>query len=571
MSSVWIRGLLAIVRRTWPQTKIILGGYYYATDAKDFLSMDADVFFVGEGEARYPQVVRRLAEGASLETIPGLYLPRPEGGLRYTGRTEPIDLSTMPAVDWGLSGRIDPPVDIERDKLELGLETQRGCVFKCGFCTFRTLTSPNVMSTEVAAQRILELGAVRYASIMLADATASYPHDRWEALLTELVARGGSPHPIWSYARVSDLPDKTVELMARAGVKQVFIGQESGDQRVLNLMKKGTNIRQMKPAIAALAKHHISAIFAFIHGYPGETPETIQTTRDALLTLNDGHEQRPPVLLYTISPFHLQDMAAAAQSSAVVEDGDHFLDYHFGRFTPELLIDECLTTIMAASRIPHAPAYIGFLGREQSTSYGMILGNHPHPHQVFRWLKAFERGTAIFLEQKLEGKRPDLAELRTIKATLGSYYGEVHRDGGRAAGLRARAKSAIVGRITRELRAEPSQGVGLVTRALAAMTAFEITQQAREVVKAFKTGAIELPKPAHCQGGGIDTDLADMAKIIVSEGIERGRAPLKIVDAQGVVALRRRSAEPPPREGDAPAGPAAAAPALAPPAEIPSP
>jgi len=58
--------------------------------------------------------------------------------------------------------------------IEMGLETQRGCVFKCGFCTFRTLTSPNVVSPDVAEDRIVATTAARHATIMLTDATATY-------------------------------------------------------------------------------------------------------------------------------------------------------------------------------------------------------------------------------------------------------------------------------------------------------------------------------------------------------------------------------------------------------------
>nr|MDP9360666.1 cobalamin-dependent protein [Acidobacteriota bacterium] len=229
MSSTSVRVLLAMIRDAFPGVPIILGGYYYATDTKDFLSMDADIFVIGEGDVRIPLIVDAIKHGKRMESIPGLYL-RNGTGLRYTGPVEPLNLAQLPPVNWVLSDRIDPPVDIEHDMLEVGLETQRGCVFKCGFCTFRTLTSPNVMSTEVAVERILNMGSIRYATIMMTDATATFPHERWNEIMRVLIERGGAPHPIWAYARVSDLPEETVELMARAGVKQVFIGQESGDQ-----------------------------------------------------------------------------------------------------------------------------------------------------------------------------------------------------------------------------------------------------------------------------------------------------------------------------------------------------
>ena len=93
--------------------------------------------------------------------------------------------------------------------------------------------------------------------------------------------------------------------MARAGVKMLFVGQESGDQRMLDIMRKGTKLVQVRPAIEALAKHGVSAQFGFIHGYPGETGESIANSRRLLATLNDGFEDRPVALMYAVTPFGL--------------------------------------------------------------------------------------------------------------------------------------------------------------------------------------------------------------------------------------------------------------------------
>ena len=118
-----------------------MGGYYYATNVKEFLRLDADVLCVGEGEVRLPQIVQRLVAGQSVSNIPGLYLPDAEGVLRHTGHVEPLDLQSLSRPNWDLSGQIDPPINLERATIEFGVETQRGCIFKCEFCNYRTLAS----------------------------------------------------------------------------------------------------------------------------------------------------------------------------------------------------------------------------------------------------------------------------------------------------------------------------------------------------------------------------------------------------------------------------------------------
>ena len=149
------QGLLSLVREYFPNTPIIIGGYYYASNAQAFLSLDADVYCIGEGDVRLPEIVKALIAGSSLDGIPGLYLPNASGGLRYTGRAEPLNLSQLPLPDWTLSRRIEPTIDMERESMEMIVETQRGCVFKCGFCTLRTLVSPNTMTEDVAVEALL--------------------------------------------------------------------------------------------------------------------------------------------------------------------------------------------------------------------------------------------------------------------------------------------------------------------------------------------------------------------------------------------------------------------------------
>ena len=61
----WLRMLCAVFRAVLPSTKIVLGGYYYASDAADFLSIDADVYCVGAGEGRFEEIVARLRDGGN--------------------------------------------------------------------------------------------------------------------------------------------------------------------------------------------------------------------------------------------------------------------------------------------------------------------------------------------------------------------------------------------------------------------------------------------------------------------------------------------------------------------------
>jgi hypothetical protein len=481
VSAPWLRLLCLLVRRTLPSAKLLVGGYYYGTSARDFLSLDADVLCVGEGEARMPDIVAAIRDGAEarLRAIPGLYLRQPDGSLLHTGPAKPLDLETLPFPDWRLAERIDPPVRLDDDPLVYVAETQRGCVFKCEYCTYRTLAHLKVMSATRAADlltRIAPGNAAPGSTIDVVDATATYPRERWESLMRVLAERGGSRLPISAYARVTDISDGIAELMGRANVRRVFIGQESGDQGVLNLMKKGTKVTHIKPAVWSLWRNGIDPVLSFVHGFPGETEASLSNTRRLLEVLNDGGPAGPACALYTLQPFSLYDFASVSQAPSM-EGVSHYLGWkETGGLTVDRVIEEVIGTIIRLSRTPNAPACESVLDWSRIATGGIkerLLT--PERTRVFRWLKSIERGIAIFVERSLEGTPPNANELRSIRTAILEELPAVSRVDGWAARARARGALTLARRMRTECANESDRGIGPVTRALiAAMLARDL-------------------------------------------------------------------------------------------------
>lgn len=488
----WIKTLLGYAREMLPNTKILLGGYFYAVNVKKFLSLDADVFCVGEGEVRLPEIVRAVRDGGSLEGIPGLYIRNPDKTLTYTGRVEPLSMEELPLPDWRLAGRIEPPIDLAESPVSTWVETQRGCVFKCEFCDYRTIALPNVMSAERAAEAIFAAAVAPKGSLRLTDATASFPHKRWEDIMRLLIERGGSPVPIWCYSRVSDLYDEAVDLMSRAGVKHVFVGQESGDQRIILAMKKGTSIKHVEPAVAALAKHGVGATFAFIHGFPGEDGASIKATRDMIVHINDGFEDEPPVLQYLIQPLGVIDFAQVARSKEM-EGTEHWMGYNGAGITPDQAMKEVYETVLAASRVPHAPAFMLTPGT-MPVYWEEFFFFTPHRYKIHRWYKAIERGIAIFMERTVEGTPVNDAELARLKRLILSYYDEMPAWKTAARRVMARTASTVMGRLVQECMHEKERGAGALTRTLVGLSALRDTGKPKLAFTALKTGCYADPR-----------------------------------------------------------------------------
>lgn len=485
MSGPWLQAFCALVRRVFPESLLIVGGSYYITDTNAFLSLDADVFFIGEGEARLPELVRAVREGRSLDHIPGLYLRDEAGKLRTTGRAQALDLNAVAPVNWKLAERVEPYVDLENEPTYYYVETQRGCKFRCTFCTYHTMASHEEMSVRTAVDAILRPGMFKRGYTFLVDATATFPRERWMDIMRELADRGGSPHPLMAFARVTDISEEVAELMARAGVHEVFVGQESGDQRMLNYMKKGTKVEHVAPAVQALGKHGIGAQFCFIHGFPGENLESLRNTRHMLATMNASSPDKPVVYTYILSPFHSFDFAPVAQKLVELQGVQHPVGYGSGDLSPQRASEEVLNTVMQTSRIPHAPVCSFLFDGQAHFLFTVCSG--PQRFKVFRWLKALERGVAIFLEKQLEGKSPDMAELRQLRdAVLKDSKG---RSAIRTAMFRwgAGIRAQQAGRLRKAWAAETTDQPHSMTRAFMGVTSYKDLGRVSDAIHGYRT------------------------------------------------------------------------------------
>jgi hypothetical protein len=301
-----------------------------------------------------------------------------------------------------------------------------------------------------------------------------------------LIARGGAPHPLWCYARVSDLTDKNAALMANAGVRAVFIGQESGDQQILQRMKKGTHVNQVRPAVAALAHNGIFSVFGFIHGFPGETKASIQATRDMICHINDDCSSNPSALSYSLYPFFYQDLASISQS----EDGHSAAPWAYNQsIQPREIAEETLATFMAAARTASAPVrHRAFVSDIHDHDPLMSWVTHPRKLEMFRWHKAVELGITIFLEKDLEGKRPSLNELNGVREEiLRPLVPGGWQESSLAATSLRKIRIAVLRRLAKEFEAEANSSPGSLTRLMLAAAALQDSGSLKTVIARLRS------------------------------------------------------------------------------------
>jgi anaerobic magnesium-protoporphyrin IX monomethyl ester cyclase len=256
-----------------------------ATDHPDvYLDAGADYVILGEGEETLRELARALDEARApdVERVAGLAYRAADGTTRRTaGRPIIRDLDRLPFPAWDL-------VDVERYRamwtrrhgyFSMNLVTTRGCPYHCNWCAKPiygqryTVRSPAHVAEEMA-WLVREYAPDHF---LFADDILGLQPGWIERFADEVAARGGV-RPFKCLLRADLVRETTAPALARAGCRTVWMGAESGSQRVLDAMEKGIRVEQIREAAARLRRAGIEVGFFLQFGYPGETRDDIEQT-----------------------------------------------------------------------------------------------------------------------------------------------------------------------------------------------------------------------------------------------------------------------------------------------------
>jgi B12-binding domain/radical SAM domain protein len=242
------------------------------------LAIDAVV--LGEGEETVVELVR---DGVSPE-LPGIATRSGDGSVTIRKRPP--------------SESIEHPLPLIPDDIALQdirganvyIETHRGCRGACTFCQVPRFFGHAIRSREIPAI-IEEVKAFREAGarrISVSGGTGSLYKVKGDELNTgafvELLASlaevMGSRNVSSPDIRVDCINDEILDAIRKYTIGWVFFGIESASDAILNQMGKGVTIRQAEDAIERCRQHGLKVAGSFIVGYPTETPEDYERSKD---------------------------------------------------------------------------------------------------------------------------------------------------------------------------------------------------------------------------------------------------------------------------------------------------
>jgi radical SAM superfamily enzyme YgiQ (UPF0313 family) len=145
---------------------------------------------------------------------------------------------------------------------------------------------------------------------------------KWTLAFADAVERLGAQVPFKMQSRCDLMTRDTVEALCRAGCAEVWMGAESGSQKILDAMDKGARVKDIYRARENLRSHGIRACFFLQFGYPGETWDEIEET------IHMVRETRPDDVGISVSyplpgtRFHERVSAQLGQKSNWSDSGD---------------------------------------------------------------------------------------------------------------------------------------------------------------------------------------------------------------------------------------------------------
>ena len=266
--------------------RVAVNGPDVADNPAVYLAAGADAVALGEGEMALAELADLWEHGSGpADGVAGLILPGP-GRLTTTRPRGPMhELDRLPLPAWDL-------LDVEayrgawmaaHGELSWNMASSRGCPYACNWCakpTFGrryTTRSPEDVARELALLKA-EVGP---GHVWFTDDIFGLDVE-WTSIFAAEVARADCRTAFTMQSRVNLMTGRMVEALARAGAREVWLGVESGSQKVLDAMDKGSTVQAAREATRTLKAHGVRACWFIQLGYPSETWTDLLSTRDLI-------------------------------------------------------------------------------------------------------------------------------------------------------------------------------------------------------------------------------------------------------------------------------------------------
>jgi Fe-S oxidoreductase len=269
--------------------RVIVAGSDASDHPEAFLAAGAEAVLIGEGVAALAELIGRL------ERAPGVATPAWVAGLagvaaQVDGQPQLTGVGALPPDPRLVGHPAWDLIDIERYRaiwherhgfFSLNMAASRGCPFRCNWCA-KPIWGNHYMQRspqDVAAEMSHLKHAFQPDHIWMADDIFGFRVD-WVTEFGEHLRATDGAVPFTIQTRADLISERMAEALAQAGCAEAWLGAESGSQRVLDAMNKGTRVPELIVARERLGRHGIRVGFFIQLGYLGEELADLLATRE---------------------------------------------------------------------------------------------------------------------------------------------------------------------------------------------------------------------------------------------------------------------------------------------------
>jgi len=273
-----------IVKSIDENIKIVFGGRHPSIYPEETISSHVDFVVVGEGEITFTELVKSIGNNKAVKNVKGLVF-RKGDRIIFTGSRKPLrNLDDLPFPARELTPYKRYKHVMTKNKIFTTMMSSRGCPYNCLFCDrsqgniFRARNPSNVVD------EIEECLSMGIKNIFMHDDTFTLDRKRAIRICDEILKRKLDAHLIIR-TRANLVDKELLRKLRLAGCEKVHYGIESGNEKILKILKKGITREQVEKAVKITKENDMEVLGDFMIGSPGEKEKEILETIDFAIKL----------------------------------------------------------------------------------------------------------------------------------------------------------------------------------------------------------------------------------------------------------------------------------------------
>jgi anaerobic magnesium-protoporphyrin IX monomethyl ester cyclase len=281
--------------------RLIAGGPHATLLPDEPLEHGFDAVVVGEGEPTVVEAVEAVLGRRSFDSVQGVVYRGADGQIHRSEPRPPVaDLDSLPAPARHL---VSPDDFGSTADLHAAIFTSRGCPGRCAYCAgglfgkqFRFRSADSVVDEMISLHKTY--GTRHFYFV---DDAMAMDHRRMKQICGRLIQE--QLGFTWNMmTRIDTMDDEMLDLVYRAGCRQIEYGVESGDPDTLKRIHKPHTVDMVRRVIPMTRRHGIRPVTFFILGFPWETAASLDATLDLMKALAPDVLFRPAIATVLI-PF----------------------------------------------------------------------------------------------------------------------------------------------------------------------------------------------------------------------------------------------------------------------------